>query len=66
MSSNSVSGATTRLARTLEQEAAEDVFFGQVVMIWARWFLIVAGAVFFLWTGARSTQLALGSSRSSR
>ena len=47
-------------ARSLEQEAAEDVFFGQVVMIWARWFLIVAGAVFFLWTSERSTQLALG------
>jgi len=60
MRSNNVSGATARLARTLEQEAAEDVFFGQVVMIWARWFLIVAGAVFFLWTAVRSTQLALG------
>jgi hypothetical protein len=37
-------------ARSLEQEAAEDVFFGQVVMIWAHWFLIASGAVFFLWT----------------
>jgi hypothetical protein len=46
--------------RRLEQETAEDIFFGQVVMIWARWFLIAAGTVFFLWTAQRSTQLALG------
>jgi hypothetical protein len=46
--------------RELEQEAAEDVFFGQVVMIWARWFLIAAGAMFFLWTAKGSTELALG------
>jgi hypothetical protein len=50
----------TTAARSLEREAAEDVFFGQVVMIWARWFLIAAGAVFFLWTAHGSTQLALG------
>jgi len=47
-------------ARNLEREAAEDVFFGQVVMIWARWFLIAAGTVFFLWTAKESTELALG------
>jgi hypothetical protein len=47
-------------ARSLEQEAAEDIFFGQVVLIWARWFLIAAGATFFLWTAHESTQLALG------
>jgi len=46
--------------RRLEQEAAEDIFFGQVVMIWARWFLIAAGTIFFLWTAQKSTQLALG------
>ena len=38
---------------TAEREAAEDVFFGQVVIIWARWFLIVAGAV--LASGRRTT-----------
>jgi hypothetical protein len=48
------------IARSLEREAAEDVFFGQVVMIWARWFLIASGAVFFLWTANESTELALG------
>jgi hypothetical protein len=52
--------ATIRPVRAVEQEAAEDVFFGQVVMIWARWFLIAAGSVFFLWTAKDTTQLALG------
>ena len=46
--------------RSLAQEAAEDVFFGQVVMIWASWFLIASGGVFFLWTSKESTELALG------
>jgi hypothetical protein len=40
------------------KEAAEDVFFGQVVIIWARWFLIVAGAVLALWTTHNSADLA--------
>jgi hypothetical protein len=52
--------AAMRPAREIEQEAAEDVFFGQVVMIWARWFLIAAGSVFFLWTARDTTELALG------
>jgi len=33
------------IARTHAKEAAEDIFFGQVVIIWARWFLIAGGAV---------------------
>jgi hypothetical protein len=41
------------------KEAAEDVFFGQVVIIWARWFMIVAGAVLALWTTHKSAQLAV-------
>ena len=45
--------------RTADREAAEDVFFGQVVIIWARWFLIVAGAVLALWTTHDSTALAV-------
>src|SRR5262245_1571912 len=53
-------GATRTASLAIEHEAAEDVFFGQVVMIWARWFLIAAGSVFFLWTAHESTQLALG------
>jgi hypothetical protein len=36
--------------RSAAQEAAEDLFFGQVVIIWARWFLILAGAILTLWT----------------
>ena len=30
-------------------EAVEDVFYGQVVMIWARWAVVAALAVLFLW-----------------
>ncbi len=29
-------------------EAAEDIFFGQAVIIWARWFLIIAAAALVL------------------
>jgi len=33
---------------SFSQEAAEDIFFGQIVIIWARWFLIAAGGVLTL------------------
>ena len=46
--------------RTVAREAAEDIFFGQVVMIWARWFLIAAGIILALWTAESSGQAALG------
>jgi hypothetical protein len=46
--------------RELEQDAVEDIFFGQVVMIWARWFLIAAGTIFFLWTATNATELSIG------
>ncbi len=46
--------------RSKEQEAAEDVFFGQVVMIWARWFLIAAGAVLVLWTAESDNDRVIG------
>jgi hypothetical protein len=36
--------------RQIDKEAAEDIFFGQAVLIWARWFLIAAGAVLVLWS----------------
>src|SRR5262245_12778765 len=36
--------------RSAAQEAAEDLFFGQVVIIWARWFLILTGAILTLWS----------------
>lgn len=32
------------------QEAAEDLFFGQSVIIWARWFIIAASATTTIWT----------------
>lgn len=45
--------------RSTVQEAAEDIFFGQVVLMWARWFLIVAGIIIALWVGQTQTALAL-------
>ena len=41
---------TMQAIRGVEREAAEDIFFGQAVLIWARWFLIAAGAVLVLWS----------------
>ena len=40
-----------RVGPTKAQEAAEDIFFGQIAIIWARWFLIAAGTVITLWAG---------------
>ncbi len=45
--------------RMPEQEAAEDIFFGQAVMIWARWFVILAGALIALWAAESIAELAL-------
>ena len=47
----------------LAQETAQDIFFGQVVINWARWFLIVGGIVLVLWTAANATQMVVGSYR---
>ena len=46
--------------RTSAQEAAEDVFFGQAVMIWARWFLIAGSLILALWTVDSVTQVVVG------
>lgn len=46
--------------RTPEVEAAEDIFFGQIVIIWARWFLIAAGTVLMLWTMDNVSALTRG------
>lgn len=46
--------------RTPQQEAAEDIFFGQVVIIWARWFLIIAGTILILWSTTRADDLVKG------
>lgn len=45
--------------RTVQQEIAEDIFFGQLVSIWARWFLIFAGTILALWSTSDETQLSL-------
>ncbi len=49
-----------QVTRTTEQEAAEDIFFGQAVLIWARWFLIAAGAVLVLWSFDEQGKLIKG------
>jgi hypothetical protein len=43
--------------RTAAQEALEDIFFGQVVVIWARWFIILTGTILALWSAANEVQL---------
>jgi uncharacterized membrane protein SirB2 len=39
-----------REVRTKDQADQEDLFFGQTVLLWARWSVIVAGIVLVLWT----------------
>ncbi len=39
-----------REVRSKAQAEQEDVFFGQTVIVWARWSVIVAGIVLVLWT----------------
>ncbi|HET7338592.1 MAG TPA: hypothetical protein VFK22_03520 [Candidatus Dormibacteraeota bacterium] len=39
-----------REVRTAKQAEQEDLFFGQSVILWARWSVIVAGIVLVLWT----------------
>jgi hypothetical protein len=46
--------------RDTQQEAAEDIFFGQLVIIWARWFLIFAGIILTLWTVENARDLTIG------
>jgi hypothetical protein len=47
--------------RSTSQEAAEDIFFGQVVINWARWFIIGGGVILVLWTSGEDTgRLVLG------
>ncbi len=48
-----------REIRTVAQEAAEDIYFGQLVMIWARWFLIAAGVILALWNVDNSSEAVL-------
>jgi hypothetical protein len=48
-----------RTSNSRAQEAAEDIFFGQIVIIMARWFLIAAGTVITLWSAKDMFQLTL-------
>jgi hypothetical protein len=41
---------TVREIRSVDQADQEDLFFGQTVLLWARWGVIVAGIVLVLWT----------------
>jgi hypothetical protein len=47
--------------RSPQQEAAEDIFFGQVVIIWARWFVILTGAILALWAANSINELTVAS-----
>ncbi len=47
--------------RSPQQEAAEDLFFGQVVIIWARWFVILTGAILALWAASSISELTVAS-----
>ena len=46
--------------RSIKQEGAEDIFFGQVVMNWARWFLIAGGVVLVVWRAGDINELIVG------
>ncbi len=50
---------TSATSRSQAREAAEDVFFGQIVIIWARWFLIIAGAIIALWSADSIGQITV-------
>ena len=45
--------------RNRKKEEIEDIFFGQVVLIWARWFVIAAGVIYALWMSTSTEQLSL-------
>jgi len=49
--------ANIREIRTSAQANQEDVFFGQTVIVWARWSVIVAGIVLVLWTSTTISHL---------
>ncbi len=43
--------------RSAAHEAAQDIFFGQIAIIWARWFLIAAGTLIALWSAQDIVQV---------
>lgn len=42
---------------SLAQENAQDIFFGQIVLIWSRWFFVAAGTVLALWSARTLAEL---------
>lgn len=42
----------------MTREAAEDLYFGQIVAIWARWFVIAGAALLALWAAPDERTLA--------
>ncbi len=48
-----------KFTTAIDQDAKEDVFFGQVVTIGARWFLIVAGMIMLMWTAVEERQAGI-------
>ena len=52
--------AITKNKDFMEREAAEDVFFGQVVINWARWFVIAAGVAMVMILTETPTELTIG------
>ena len=49
-----------KIANAVDREAAEDLYFGQVVMIWSRWFVIAGAAILMLWAAPDERTLAAG------
>ena len=47
-----------QLPISAQREAAEDIYFGQIVIIWARWIVILAAAVLALWSSEDAASLA--------
>jgi hypothetical protein len=45
-------------SKAVAKEAAEDIFFGQVVIIYARWFIILGGLILVLWNATTVGELA--------
>jgi hypothetical protein len=49
----------TTVSRPELKEAAEDIFFGQIAIIWARWFLIAAGVIIAVLSTTDMAQLII-------
>ena len=52
--------ATTANRDFLQREAAEDIFYGQVVINWARWFIIAAGVALVMIVAETPGELTVG------